>query len=96
MQSIALVIHVALSIARGAASFMTRLTTILAVCFFATSIALFYMAANRDAGTGSVTDNLPSVEAPAADVPTVTEDSDVPAPADGEAAADGDVPKPAE
>ncbi len=125
MQSIALVIHVALSIAviglvliqhgkgadagaafgsgasstvfgaRGAGSFLTRATTILAVCFFATSIALFYMAANRDAGSGSVTDGL-VIEAPA-DVPSVSADDDVPAAPAGEASTtDADIPKPAE
>ena len=132
MQSIALVIHVALSIAviglvliqhgkgadagaafgsgasstvfgaRGASSFLTRITTILAGCFFLTSIALFYMAANRDTGTGSVTDGLPVIEAPAGDLPTVDVDSDVPAVnVDGDvpvAPADenSDLPKPAE
>ena len=128
MQSIALVIHVALCIAviglvliqhgkgadadaafgsgasstvfgaRGAGSFLTRATTIIAVCFFATSIFLFYMAANRDAGTGSVTDGLPAIEAPAAaDVPSVSADNDVPAaPVDAANSSDGDIPKPAE
>lgn len=127
MQSIALVIHVALSIAviglvliqhgkgadagaafgsgasstvfgaRGAASFLTRLTTILAGCFFATSIALFYMAANRDAGSGSVTDGLPVIEAPVTDVPSVTVEGDVPAVSEPESGAtDADLPKPAE
>lgn len=128
MQSIALVIHVALSIAviglvliqhgkgadagaafgsgasstvfgaRGAGSFLTRATTILAGCFFATSIALFYMAANRDAGTGSVTDSLPAIEAPAAaDLPPLSADDDVPAiPAEDAGSTDADIPKPAE
>lgn len=127
MQSIALVIHVALSIAviglvliqhgkgadagaafgsgasstvfgaRGAASFLTQMTTILAFCFFVTSIALFYMAANRDIGSGSVVDGLPAVEAPAAaDVPAVGSDvpaigADVPAATDTDASV-SDVP----
>ena len=84
--------------ARGAGSFLTRATTILAVCFFATSIALFYMAANRDSGTGSVTDGLPAIEAPAAaDVPSISADDDVPsAPADNASSTDADIPKPAE
>jgi len=122
MQSIALIVHVALSIAviglvliqhgkgadagaafgsgasstvfgaRGAASFMTRLTTVLAACFFATSIFLFYLAAHRDRGTGSVTDNLPSIEAPAADIPAVNVDGDLPAAVES----DSDLPTPAE
>lgn len=116
LQSIALVIHVALSIAviglvliqhgkgadagaafgsgasstvfgaRGAASFLTRLTTALAGCFFLTSIGLFYIAANRDrAAASSVTDGLPALEAPAVDVPGVGGDE----PATG---ADSDLP----
>jgi len=128
MQSIALVIHVALAIAviglvliqhgkgadagaafgsgasstvfgaRGAGSFLTRATTVLAGCFFATSIALFYMAAKRDSGESSVTDSLPVIEAPAAaDVPSVNADGDVPAaPADDAGSTDADVPKPSE
>jgi len=133
MQSIALIIHVALAIAviglvliqhgkgadagaafgsgasstvfgaRGAASFMTRLTTMLAGCFFVTSIFLFYLAANRDGGVGSVTDSLPGIEAPAADLPSIevdadsaSDDADLPAATDSEAASDADLPAPAE
>jgi len=120
MQSIALVIHVALAIAviglvliqhgkgadagaafgSGASStvFGARGTTVLAGCFFATSIALFYMAAKRDSGESSVTDSLPVIEAPAAaDVPSVNADGDVPAaPADDAGSTDADVPKPSE
>jgi len=122
MQSLALIIHVALAIgviglvliqhgkgadagaafgsgasstvfgARGSASFLTRLTTILAGCFFVTSIVLFYLAAHRDAGSGSVTDNLPAIEAPAGDIPSVDEDADVPATSGDGAAADADMP----
>lgn len=48
--------------ARGSASFLTKLTTMLAVAFFATSIGLFWIAAQRSDELGSVTDRLPAVE----------------------------------
>ena len=130
MQSLALIVHVALAIgviglvliqhgkgadagaafgsgasstvfgARGSASFLTRLTTILAAAFFATSLLLFYIAANRDRGASSVTDNLPAaireeVDAPAP-APTQGE-SDMPAPS-GSSSSDStesDMPAPA-
>jgi len=126
MQSIALIIHVALAIAviglvliqhgkgadagaafgagasstvfgaRGSASFMTRLTTAMAALFFVTSIFLFYLAANRERSTGSVTD-IPGVvqeSAPAAadsDLPGGVTD-DLPAASDSGT----DLPQPAE
>lgn len=91
MQSLALVIHVALAVAviglvliqhgkgaeagaafgsgasstvfgaRGSASFLTRVTTVLAALFFLTSLTLFYIAAHREGGISSVTD-LPSLQ----------------------------------
>lgn len=110
MQSLTLVVHVALAIAviglvliqhgkgadagaafgsgasstvfgaRGSASFLTRLTTILAALFFVTSLILFYLAAHRDRGLGSVTD---SVVPAASDSPAI--ESDIPAAVGGEA-----------
>ncbi len=81
--------------ARGSASFMTRLTTILAGLFFVTSILLFYLAAQRDGGLGSVTDGIVIEEtAPAAtDLP-----GGVDAANEGElpAAAEEALPQPAE
>lgn len=76
--------------AAGAGGFMVRLTTALVAAFFATSIALFYIAANRDGGS-SVLDAIPAaveVLAPEAvgDVPTLV-------PSGGESAVEGgDVP----
>ncbi len=113
MQSIALVIHVALAVAviglvliqhgkgaeagaafgsgasstvfgaRGSASFLTRVTTLLASLFFLTSLTLFYLAAHREGGISSVTD-LPALQesAPAveSDLPSITPSGeDVPA-----------------
>jgi len=109
MQSIALVVHVALAIgviglvliqhgkgaeagaafgsgasstvfgARGSASFLTRVTTVMAFLFFLTSMTLFYMAAHREGGIASVTD-LPGAQesAPAAesDLPAITPSGD--------------------
>lgn len=108
MQSLALVVHVALAIgviglvliqhgkgaeagaafgsgasstvfgARGSASFLTRVTTVMAFLFFLTSLTLFYMAAHREGGIASVTD-LPSAQsAPAAesDLPAITPGGD--------------------
>lgn len=130
MQSLTLIVHVALAVAviglvliqhgkgadagaafgsgasstvfgaRGSASFLTRLTTILAALFFATSIILFYLAAHRDRGTGSVTDSLPKavIESPAeveSDLPSVegvapsVNDSTG---SDGSSAAESDMP----
>ncbi len=68
--------------ARGATSFLTRMTTLAAVAFFATSVALFYMAAHRTAQTGSVVEGFETapveevIDTPAA--PT-SEQSDLPA-----------------
>jgi len=104
MQSLALVVHVALAVAviglvliqhgkgaeagaafgsgasstvfgaRGSASFLTRVTTVLAALFFLTSLTLFYIAAHREGGISSVTD-LPSLQESAtevgSDLPTV-------------------------
>jgi len=119
MQSLALVVHVALAIgviglvliqhgkgaeagaafgsgasstvfgARGSASFLTRVTTVLAALFFLTSLTLFYIAAHREGGISSVTD-LPSLQEsatesdlpaiPGEDTPSATgSDSDLPA-----------------
>jgi len=116
MQSLALVIHVALAVgvislvliqhgkgaeagaafgsgasstvfgARGSASFLTRVTTVLAALFFLTSLTLFYIAAHREGGISSVTD-LPSLQdsAPAeeSDLPVIpgenSSESDLPA-----------------
>jgi len=60
---------------RGSASFLTRMTTVLASLFFLTSLSLFYIAAHREGGIASVTDlqslqeSAPSVES---DLPSVT------------------------
>jgi len=80
--------------ARGSASFLTRVTTVLAFLFFMTSLTLFYIAAHREGGISSVTDipalqenesapavesDLPAITPNGEDVPTVTgTESDLP------------------
>jgi len=72
------------------------MTTILATLFFLTSLALFYIAANREgANTGSVTD----IEVPAAE--GAASESDVPSSGAGDDGATGSdseevIPAPAE
>ncbi len=82
---------------RGSASFLTKLTTVLAGLFFLTSLTLFYLAAQRDGGLGSVTDGIVTEQvAPAAsDMPggvpeATTTTEELPA------AAEESLPKPAE
>ena len=72
---------------QGSASFLTKLTTMLAVAFFATSIGLFYLASQRTEGLGSVVDSLPNApavveEAPVAPLANEKEESAPQAPAD--------------
>ncbi len=57
---------------RGSAGFLTRTTTLIVIAFFATSIALFVFAANRDTAPSSVTETVvPAVEEnTASDIPT--------------------------
>jgi preprotein translocase subunit SecG len=60
--------------AKGATSFLTKLTTALAVLFFASSLFLAYMATDRDV-INSVTDKV-GVDKTTSDVPkTVVEDN---------------------
>lgn len=63
---------------RGSGSFLTRMTTLFALAFFATSLVLFYLASQRNSTIGSVVDGveIPEIEAPAT-APVV--ESDLPA-----------------
>jgi len=94
--------------ATGASNFLSKTTAIFATAFFINSIALAYLASNRDVQIDSVLDALtapaieapadPAVPAPALDVPAA---ADVPVgSAEGDSAegdsAEGDVPAPAE
>ena len=65
--------------ARGSSTFFSKLTAALAACFFATSLALAYMASHRTTGPRSLIEQMP-VTAPAAPAPrTATELPAVPA-----------------
>lgn len=72
--------------ARGAASFLSRSTAVLATLFFVTSLSLAYMAGNVDNKTHDIMD-VPQAESPAqrdlppvADEPPAAKKSDLPAP----------------
>ena len=68
--------------ARGAASFLTRMTTGAAIAFFVTSIVLFYMAAHRSTESGSVVEGFESAPTEAveqAEPATGNNQSDLPA-----------------
>ena len=97
--------------ARGSGSFLARATTIAATLFFLTSLALFYMAANRDGAIRSVTDtgssSVTESGPTSSDLPggVGSDDSELAAPAaDGasedatpaSSGADSELPKPAE
>lgn len=65
--------------ARGAASFLSRTTAILATVFFLTSLTLAYLAGNPDNKQPDIMD-VPQAEAPAArDLPPVVDEPSKPA-----------------
>lgn len=57
--------------ARGAADFLTRMTTILATLFILLSISLAFVAAQKG-GTGEIDNSLERTEVPATPTPTPT------------------------
>ncbi len=61
---------------RGSGSFLTRMTTVFALLFFATSMTLFFLASQRTSTLGSVTDNL---NLPAIDNSEPAQSTDAPA-----------------
>jgi preprotein translocase subunit SecG len=72
--------------ARGAASFLSRSTAVLATLFFVTSLSLAYMAGNVDNKAHDIMD-VPQAESPTqrdlppvADEPPAAKKSDLPAP----------------
>ena len=89
--------------ATGASNFLSKTTAIFATAFFINSIALAYLASNRDVQIDSVLDALtvpaieapadPAVPAPALDAPAA---ADVPVDSVEGDSAEGDVPAPAE
>ena len=83
--------------ARGAASFLSRTTAIMATIFFVTSLSLAYLAGKKDNTKAKDIMDVPDVVAPAAktpaDVPVAPAQSDVPAAAANTAPANADVPE---
>jgi preprotein translocase subunit SecG len=63
--------------ARGSGSFLSRLTTILAMVFFANSLALAYFSANQEQGSGLM-DQIQTETAPPAVTPEQSQDQAVP------------------
>jgi preprotein translocase subunit SecG len=65
--------------ARGSSTFFSKLTAVLATCFFVTSLSLAYLASHRGAGTPkSLVDQVPLTQpvtapapAPASELPAV-------------------------
>ncbi len=80
--------------ARGAASFLTRTTAILATLFFITSLTLAYLATMESKPVSAV-EKLEQIEAPVSDVPVVEEKPEAPA-QDAVPAAEDAVPAAAE
>ncbi len=81
--------------ARGSASFMTRVTGVLATVFFVNTLALAWLSAHRDASTGaSSVVQPPAVEQPSEAVPDVPAIPGLPATpaADSSAATDPSLP----
>ena len=66
--------------ARGASSFFSRATAVLATAFFVSSLTLAYMSSQRSTGPASLLDDAEVVSAPANDAPVVVSDelSDLP------------------
>jgi len=85
--------------ASGSSNFLSKTTAILATGFFLNSLALAYLAANRDMPT-SVIDAVEQIQlqsdVPAAEVPLFNaEEDNVPQPAELPAEADSALPPPA-
>jgi len=83
--------------ASGSSNFLSKTTAIFATAFFINSLALAYMAANREVQTDSVIDALtaPAVEMPAPDAPAaIPADIEIPA-AEGVEPTTDDIPPPA-
>lgn len=83
--------------ATGSANFLSKTTAILAIGFFINSLALAYLAANREVKTDSVLDALtaPATELSAPAEPPIESDvpmADIPVANDMQAAPDIDVP----
>ena len=70
--------------ATGSANFLSRTTAILAAVFFATSLALAYLATQKPRESGSVVDRAPAREQKKAEAPKPQAEPQKPAPPAGE------------
>lgn len=80
--------------ASGSGSFLTRMTTLCAALFFATSLGLAMMAANRSEESSSVIDQVPAEQAAPEQQPAEQKQNTGPAdmPAQGADGGSGDMP----
>lgn len=63
--------------ARGSSSFFSRATAVCATLFFASSLALAYLSSQASTAPTSLLEDAPAVEAPAGEVPAISEDTPV-------------------
>ena len=63
--------------ARGSSSFFSRATAVCATLFFASSLALAYLSSQASTAPASLLEDAPAVEAPAGEVPEISEDTPV-------------------
>ena len=63
--------------ARGSASFFSRATAVCATLFFVSSLALAYLSSQATSAPTSLLEDAPPVEAPAEEVPPLSEDTPV-------------------
>ncbi len=59
---------------RGSGSFFSRATAVLATAFFATSLTLAYLSAQRSAGPESLLEGVPAVETEEQEAPVIEAD----------------------
>jgi preprotein translocase subunit SecG len=82
--------------ARGAASFLSRTTAIMATLFFLTSLTLAYMAGNTDNKSDDIMDAAQQVEPSKRDLPPVVDEASAPAAKKPDLPAPVEAPKPTE
>ncbi|MCW8922428.1 MAG: preprotein translocase subunit SecG [Gammaproteobacteria bacterium] len=81
--------------ASGSSNFLSKTTAILATAFFINSLALAYLAGNRDVPT-SVMDTIDTVPEVSIETEQATDSFDGSVPLPAEAAVESDVPAPAD
>ena len=81
--------------ARGSASFLSRMTAVLATLFFLTSLGLSYLFSRGTEAPASVMDRMPAQQAPVDPTAIQAEPAPEPAPPASESAAPAADPEPA-